>query len=102
MASMMDAPKPTSSAHLNPRWAPSLRMVRLIGPGTQDSNRAKINPTKAASGIGGQSGIFNPAKAETKMNGQYGMINLRRSNRRLLPQSPGATRGKGLGGRNRR
>src|ERR1700679_1864459 len=48
-----------SSAHLNPRRAPSLMMVRLTGPtGIEEKTSAVMKPASAASKVGGKSGIL--------------------------------------------
>src|SRR5580698_4188191 len=58
MASIAAAPSPTNSAQRNPRCAPSLRMVRLIGPTGMDAKtRAHTNPASAASNNGCASGM---------------------------------------------
>src|ERR1035438_5580435 len=64
MTSMTVAPKPISAAHLNPRCAPSFRIVRLIGPIGMESRRPKVRPVKPATRIGGSS----------SMNGQPGIL----------------------------
>src|SRR5437899_1408541 len=51
---MAVAPNPINAAHLNPRRAPSLRIVRLIGPTGMDNSKPKINPVRAATSMGGR------------------------------------------------
>jgi len=69
---MTVAPRPISAAHLNPRCAPSFRIVRLIGPTGIESNRPLIRPVMPATRIGGSSsmngqpGILILAKAQVK------------------------------------
>src|SRR5271168_4127830 len=52
MTSMNAAPSPISIAHANPRRAPSLMMVRLMGPtGTDEKTSALKNPAIPAKRI---------------------------------------------------
>src|ERR1035437_3432436 len=52
MTSIVVAPSPMKKPHLKPRCAPSLRMVRLIGPGRQENAPAQAKPASAASRMG--------------------------------------------------
>src|ERR1039458_3354232 len=52
MTSIVVAPSPMKTPHLKPRRAPSLRMVRLMGPGSEEKNTAQTKPANAATKIG--------------------------------------------------
>src|SRR6516165_6225596 len=49
---MLAAPRPTKRPHLNPRCVPSLRMVRLMGPGNAEKPIPQAKPATAAIKIG--------------------------------------------------
>src|SRR5690242_19626480 len=56
---MAVAPSPINAAHLNPRRAPSLRIVMLIGPTGMDNTKPEISPVRAATRMGGRSSIIS-------------------------------------------
>src|SRR5438309_3841655 len=57
MTSIAVAPRPMSSAHQNPRRAPSFKIVRLTGPTGIDRKKPLTNPVRPAMRIGRSSGI---------------------------------------------
>src|SRR5690242_9458439 len=57
---MTEAPKPISNAHQKPRCAPSLRMVRLMGPtGIEE----KIKPQKKPDNVASRTGFMSAMSA---------------------------------------
>ena len=57
------------NAHTKPRWAPSLRMVRLIGPtGMQAKISAQKNPANAASNMGCAPAAFSSSDNNRGIN----------------------------------
>src|SRR5688572_20477164 len=54
---MTVAPAPIKAAHLNPRRAPSFRMVRLTGPTGMHSNTPLMKPVNPARTMGGRSNM---------------------------------------------
>jgi len=68
---MVVAPSPIRAAHLNPRRAPSFRIVRLIGPMGIESSSPLMIPVSPATKIGGsecmrgQPGAAGPGSASS-------------------------------------
>src|ERR1051326_7870371 len=52
---MTVAPAPMSAAHLKPRRAPSLRMLRLMGPTGMEMSSPLMKPVPMATAVGGRS-----------------------------------------------
>src|SRR5690349_22763435 len=86
MTSIRVAPRPIRTAHLNPRRAPSLRMVKLIGPTGMDRIRPAINPVSAAMRIGGRKGM--PAGTMQALWRASSEVHLKAPRRDLPPHLP--------------
>src|SRR6266436_6591416 len=60
MTSMTTAPRPIRKAQRNPRRAPSLIMVKLIGPTGTESKNPLTKPVRPATSMGGRWNILAP------------------------------------------
>src|ERR1043166_747771 len=60
MTSITTAPRPIRNAQRNPRRAPSLIMVKLIGPTGTESRKPLTKPVRPATSMGGRWNILAP------------------------------------------